>query len=128
MLAQNQGVFMRIKKVTDDYIEFDTGDTLRSYHMPACCEDNYAAFKEVDDLALEADFDQPLMFEAVFGGFRFGNEGKMFFVPCYSDRTDTTQTRSISSSMEVECSAAKVRLSDVRCETCKSKQGQKEGT
>lgn len=45
MLTQNQGVFMRIKKVTDDYIEFDTGDTLRSYHMPACCEDNYAAFK-----------------------------------------------------------------------------------
>lgn len=37
---------MRIKKVTDDYIEFDTGDTLRSYHMPACCEDNYAAFNE----------------------------------------------------------------------------------
>lgn len=86
MLTQNQGVFMRIKKVTDDYIEFDTGDTLRSYHMPACCEDNYTAFKEVDDLALEADFDQPLMFEAVFGGFRFGNEGKMFFVPCYSEQ------------------------------------------
>lgn len=86
MLAQNQGVFMRIKKVTDGYIEFDTGDTLYSYHMPACCEYNYAAFKEVDDLALEADFDQPLMFEAVFGGFRFGNEGKMFFVPCYSNQ------------------------------------------
>lgn len=45
MLAQNQGVFMGIKKVTDDYIEFDTGDTLRSYHMPACCEDNYAALR-----------------------------------------------------------------------------------
>lgn len=86
MLAQNQGVFMRIKKVTDGYIEFNTGDTLYSYHMPACCEYNYAAFKEVDDLALEADFDQPLMFEAVFGGFRFGNEGKMFFVPCYSNQ------------------------------------------
>lgn len=37
---------MRIKRVTDDYIEFDTGDILRSWHESACCEDNYAAFKE----------------------------------------------------------------------------------
>ena len=98
---------MRIKMVTDDYIEFDTGDMIWSCHEPTCCEDNYAAFKEVDDLAFEADFDQPLIFESVSGGFRFGNKGKMFFVPCYSD-----QNGFYTDEVDIELNGSRV----LRCE------------
>lgn len=77
---------MRIKRVTDACIEFDTGDILRSWHRPVCCEENFASFSELEDIARETEFQEPLLFEAVCGGFRCGNEGKMFFIPCYSEQ------------------------------------------
>lgn len=76
---------MRIKKVNDDEILFDNGNIIEYDHEPDCCEVNYADFKQLEPLAYETDFDQNLAFEAVEdAGFRFGNPGKMFFVPCYS--------------------------------------------
>lgn len=76
---------MKIKQCTELFIVFDNGNTITFHHEPDCCESNYADFKQLDDLAKETEFDEDLKFESVpLSGFRFGNEGKMFFVPCYS--------------------------------------------
>jgi len=42
----------------------------------------------LDDIAKITEFDtKNMVFERVEGsGFRFGNENKMFFVPCYSEQ------------------------------------------
>lgn len=76
---------MKIKQCTELFIVFDNGNTITFHHEQDCCEHNYADFKQLDDLAKETEFDEDLKFEVVDqAGFRFGNEGKMFFVPCYS--------------------------------------------
>ena len=76
---------MKIKEVTDEYLLFDDGNIITYYHCPDCCEDNYAAFEEIDDIAWDYTFEKPLVFEKVEDcGFRFGNPGKMVFIPCYS--------------------------------------------
>lgn len=77
---------MRIEKITDDYIKFSNGKKITYYHDQECCEDNYADFKALEHYVDEwLSFDEPLTFEMVMGyGFRFGNEYKMLFVPCYS--------------------------------------------
>ena len=76
---------MKIKTVCEDYIEFDTGDKITFDHEQDCCERNFADFMSIDDLALLWEFEKPLIFEAIErAGFRFGNPGKMVFVPCYS--------------------------------------------
>jgi hypothetical protein len=78
---------MKIKEVTSEYIKFDNGNEITFGHCQNCCEWNYADFKQVDDIARATDFDPNLKFEVVENsGFRFGNEGKMFFVPCYSEQ------------------------------------------
>lgn len=78
---------MRITKVSSYGILFDTGDNITCYHEQNCCEHNYADFMQLDDIARNTEFKKPLTFEFVDGsGFRFGNENKMFFVPCYSDQ------------------------------------------
>ena len=78
---------MKIKSVEEEKLVFDNGFTITSDHAQDCCEYNYADFPQLDDIAMATDFDPDLKFEAVEGaGFRFGNEGKMFFVPCYSDQ------------------------------------------
>lgn len=78
----------KIIKTEDNYLEFDNGNYIDCYHCPACCEWNYADFAQIDDIARETDFDtENMMFEKVDGaGFKFGNLGKMFFVPCYSEQ------------------------------------------
>lgn len=78
---------MRITKVSSYGIWFDTGDNITCDHEQNCCEHNYADFMQIDDIARNTEFKKPLTFEFVDGiGFRFGNENKMFFVPCYSEQ------------------------------------------
>lgn len=74
----------RITEVTDEYIKFSNGKKITCYHDQDCCECNYADFKALEHYINEY-FDEPLTFEMVKGyGFRFGNENRMLFVPCYS--------------------------------------------
>ena len=79
---------MKILEVTDLRITFDNGSEITFDHVQDFCEYNYAAFKQIEERALEIEFDEKLIFEAVEGcGFRFGSEGtEMFFIPCYSDQ------------------------------------------
>ena len=78
---------MKIKKITEDYILFDNGAKITYDHEQDCCEYNYAAFEQLEDTGIEQEeFTEPLIFESVRSGFRFGNKGKMYFVPCYSSQ------------------------------------------
>ena len=79
---------MKIVEVTYEYIEFDNGSMITFDHVQDCCEHNYADFEQIEEQALETEFDEELIFEAVEGsGFRFGSKGTpMFFIPCYSDQ------------------------------------------
>lgn len=78
---------MKIKNITDEFIEFDNGKMITFDHDQDCCEWNYANFKQIDDIGRNNIFNEPLIFEAVDGyGFRFGNTDAMFFIPCYSEQ------------------------------------------
>ena len=79
---------MKILEVTDLRITFDNGSEITFDPVPVYCEYNYAAFKQIEERALEIEFDEKLIFEAVEGcGFRFGSkETEMFFIPCYSEK------------------------------------------
>ena len=78
----------KIKEVTEEHILFTDGTEITFCHEYDCCEENYADFNQLDDIARNIAFDtEHLVFEAVENaGFRFGNAGKMFFVPCYSEQ------------------------------------------
>lgn len=79
---------MKIKTINEDMIIFDNGNIITFGHEQDCCEDNYADFPQIDDIARNWKFDENLDFEPVEGfGFKFGNlPNKMVFVPCYSDQ------------------------------------------
>ncbi len=78
---------VRIKQVTENRILFTNGDTITYDHIQDCCEHNYADFEQIDDIAYQFEFEEPIAFEPVYdAGFRFGNPYKMIFVPCYSDQ------------------------------------------
>ena len=78
---------MKIKSITQEFIEFDNGKMITYYHDQDCCEWNYADFKQLDSIGRGYDFKEPLLFEAIQdSGFRFGNENAMFFIPCYSEQ------------------------------------------
>lgn len=76
---------MKIIEITQDHILFEGGHEITYHHDPVCCEDNYAAFKDIDDFARSYDFyEHPIHFKRYDGaGFMFGNDS-MFFCPCYS--------------------------------------------
>lgn len=78
----------RICEVNEEHILFDDGTEITFDHEQDCCEYNYADFEQIDDIARNFAFDTDhLMFESVEdAGFRFGNQGAMFFVPCYSEQ------------------------------------------
>lgn len=79
----------KIVEVEENLIRFSDGTEITGYHEQDCCEDNYADCGQLDDIALNTEFDTSnLVFEEVEGsGFRFGNApSKMFFVPCYSSQ------------------------------------------
>lgn len=79
---------MKISKVTVEAIIFDNGNEITFDHCPDCCEYNYADFEQIEDMALDYEFDENLIFEAVEdAGFRFGDKGMMFFIPCYSEQS-----------------------------------------
>ena len=79
---------MKIVEVTADYILFENGSTITYDHNQDCCEVNYADFEQLDDEARAYDYDeQNMKFKAIDdSGFRFGDNRRMFFVPCYSDQ------------------------------------------
>jgi len=79
---------MKIKEVTNEFILFNNGSKITFAPTKEYCNDNYADFTQLDELALAYEFDENTMkFETVDQyGFRFGSENShMFFVPCYSD-------------------------------------------
>lgn len=78
----------KIKEITENHILFDDGSIITFDHYQECCEYNYADFEQIDDIARSYDYDTSnLMFESVDNsGFRFGDNGMMFFVPCYSEQ------------------------------------------
>lgn len=85
---------MKIKNVTDDFIEFDNGNKITYEHEPDCCEYNYADFSILNknNINYSLNFNPELTFDFIDGmGFRFGSEdeaGNMrwIFIPCYSDQ------------------------------------------
>jgi len=78
---------MKIREVNEDGIFFDNGNSITYVFLPDCNEINYAAFEELECAAYDEDFDEELTFEnGLDFGFRFGNEGKMYFIPCYSEQ------------------------------------------
>lgn len=78
---------MKIKELSDEYILFDNGSTITYSHLQSCYEMNYADFNQLDDIARNTVFQEPILFESVNGsGFKLGNPGRMFFVPCYSEQ------------------------------------------
>lgn len=80
---------MKIVKIDRSGIYFDNGSSITSYWEQDCCEYNYAEFEYLKDdkICLNTDFEEPLIFEEVGYGFKFGNKPlKMFYVPCYSEQ------------------------------------------
>ena len=87
MFAEMNSGIIRIIKVDDECIEFNNGSKIEFDHAADCCEWNYADFSQLESLARKTSFTLPLSFEVVENcGFRFGNRGKMFFIPCYSEQ------------------------------------------
>lgn len=78
---------MKILYAIDECIMFDNFKMIEYDHNQECCENNYADFESLEESAFKEDFEEPLSFEEVpHSGFRFGNPGKMYFVPCYSEQ------------------------------------------
>lgn len=76
-----------ISSISDDGILFSNGKMLTCSHVQDCCEFNYADFCAVDDTVLDYQLHEPLVWELVEEyGFRFGNEGCMIGVPCFSEQ------------------------------------------
>lgn len=64
---------MKIKEITEEAIIFDNGNTITFWHEQCCCEENFADFAQLDDIARNTKFDENLDFEFVEEqGFRFG--------------------------------------------------------
>ena len=78
---------MYISKTNEYEIQFENGSVITFDHDQDCCEYNYADFRQLDDEAKYYNYDTEIKFEAVEGsGFRFGDNNRMFFVPCYSQQ------------------------------------------
>lgn len=87
----------KIKSVTAEYILFEDGTKISDLHYQEYDEHNFADFKKLDAAAREYVFDtDALVFKAVGrAGFKFGNQGNMFFIPCYSRQTGEYSTELI---------------------------------
>ena len=84
---------MKIVEVTEWYIKFDDNSIITYTHEQSCCEQNYADFEQIDDLALTYDYGNALDFDRAEGGFTFhGNKenGRQctpdVYIPCYSQQ------------------------------------------
>jgi hypothetical protein len=88
-MKERLNTMAKIITAEENLLKFSDGTTIQGIHYPDCCEDNYAKFDDLDDIAMATDFDtKSLVIEVVEGsGIRIGNQpSKMFFVPCYSDQ------------------------------------------
>lgn len=66
---------------------FSDGSYISFDHDQDCCENNYADFSQLEESALDYEFELPILFEKVEGaGFRFGDYKRKFFIPCYSEQ------------------------------------------
>ena len=77
----------KIEKITEDKILFTNGCSITYYHYQDCCEHVYAAFDEIDDLALEYEFDDAEEFYIWMlddFGFKFSDGRHSVSVPCYN--------------------------------------------
>lgn len=78
---------MKVKDIVEDGVFFDNGDFMGYEHCPDCSEINWPDFRQLKDTGIfNEKFNTPLTFEKCDYGFRFGNEGKMYYVPCYTDQ------------------------------------------
>lgn len=77
---------MKIKKLDENFILFDNGSVISGSHYPECCEENFIDPSQLEDIAMDFDFPEDLVFEKCDYGFRFGDGISMFFVPCYSEQ------------------------------------------
>ena len=77
---------MKIESVTQKEIVFNNGNKITFDYYKECCEINYADFEQIEENALTEEFEEDLIFEQEKTGFRFGNVGKMYFIPCYSEQ------------------------------------------
>lgn len=85
--AKNNRKKIKILSVNEEGILFDNLKKITYSHYQECCESNYADFVQLEKAALKEVFEEPLYFEEVpHAGFRFGNPGKMYFAPCYSEQ------------------------------------------
>lgn len=104
----------KIKEITDEYIRFTNGGKITYEHEQDCCEDNYADFEQIDDLAKQYEFQGELIFEKTEDtGFRFGDKRCMFFVPCYSE-----QNGYYSNELSIYHNNKKVLSPDVEMRIC----------
>ena len=77
----------KIIEAGENILRFDNGVEIYCDHTQECCENNYADFTQLDDIARSRDFDTDnLEIEILENqGFRFGNKPfNMHFIPCYS--------------------------------------------
>ena len=75
---------MKINEITEEEIIFTNGKSI-SYTNLEWYANNYPDFQQLDDLGRDYDFDEDLKFEKVDDyGFMFGDDHRMFFIPCYS--------------------------------------------
>ena len=78
---------MKIVYICESHILFNDGSKITYDHEQDCCELNYADFQQLDSLARNYDYNFPLRFVPVPNcGFLFGDEKRLFFVPCYSEQ------------------------------------------
>lgn len=76
----------KISEVTGEAIIFSDGSRITFDHEQDCCEDNYADFQQLDDLAYGYTFIGEMTFKSHNSGFLFGDSRRQFFVPCYSSQ------------------------------------------
>ena len=56
--SQDGNNVMKIKSIDDSAITFDNDMDITFDHVADCCEYNYAAFEEIDDLAKNFEFSE----------------------------------------------------------------------
>ncbi len=77
---------VKIKEVTKEHILFDNDSEITFEDSPDRSH-NFADFGQIEAIAMNVDFPEELRFEKVRDtGFRFGFDGYMCFVPCYSEQ------------------------------------------
>lgn len=83
---------MKIKRVGENFIEFDNG---KKIEVLVDFSKSYADCKQLDEIAFDYEFNEDdfrIEFVDNFG-FRFGNDNRMFGVPCYDEQDGYYSTK-----------------------------------